>query len=87
MKDSRLTLPGSFINAEWSGTTPDGRIVERQGICFRLESGEILRLGISPESVRHVVETLQHYLHRDHSDKSSDIPSLDVSCPPRGGNV
>lgn len=54
------------------------------GVGFTLETGEIIRLKLQLESIRHLCESIDDYLSgrlHFHSDKSSGMPSSEVSMP------
>ena len=81
------SLPSSYIQVVWRNTTPVDAKTDHVGLGFDLDDGSVLRLSLSPETVRHLMETLQPYVHRTQSETSSGIPSLDVSTPFDGENV
>ncbi|MFN4328321.1 MAG: hypothetical protein ACK4FF_05540 [Limnobacter sp.] len=87
MTDVKSRLPASYKPAEWRCTMPFDAASGRVGIGFNLQEGQTVRLALSVQAIRDVIETLQPYLHLCHSDISSEIPSSDVSCPPLSENV
>lgn len=60
--------------AEWRNTAPPDKITGRISLGFNVEEGKPVRLSISLESARLLVETLTPYLHLTQSRISAGIP-------------
>lgn len=59
MTDVKSRLPASYKPAEWRCTMPFDAASGRVGVGFDLMDGQTVRLALSLEAVRHVIETLQ----------------------------
>lgn len=88
----RSRLPKCYVSASWRNTTAVDVATQSIGVGFNLASSEILHLKLDLESARHLAESLSEYLTHygraiSQSDKSSGIPSVEVSMPEEGVNV
>jgi hypothetical protein len=86
-------LPRSYVAATWRNVTPVDVEAEAIGIGLNLPSGTV-RVALAVDGARQLAEALTEYLElagyrrtQSHSDKSSGIPSVEVSMPDEGVEV
>ena len=79
-------IPHCYLEAEWRNTTPRDPNTQRIGIGFNVASGDVIRLCISIESAKHLVESIYGFIN-SHSSMSSEILSSLGSMPFDGEKV
>lgn len=79
-------IPNSYQNAEWRNTTPIDKDTQRIGLGFNVSDGSVVRVCISTDNAKHLVESIHEFINF-HSLMSSGIPSTPGSIPFDGEKV